>query len=59
MDIKNLVAIDVHTHAHVSHSVSEPPGNVEVQEAANRYFKHEGSSMVRVLPSTSKAQSTP
>jgi uncharacterized protein len=44
MDITNLVAIDVHTHAHVSHSVSEPPGSKEVREAANRYFKHEGGS---------------
>ena len=44
MDITNLVAIDVHTHAHVSHSVSEPPGNKEVREAANRYFKREGGS---------------
>ncbi|MEO8970769.1 MAG: amidohydrolase family protein [Ktedonobacteraceae bacterium] len=44
MDVTNLVAIDVHTHAHVSRHVSEAPGNIEVREAAKRYFKHEGDS---------------
>ena len=44
MDITNIVAIDVHTHAHVSPHVDEAPGNAEVKEAARRYFKNEGNS---------------
>ncbi len=44
MDVTNLVAIDVHTHAHVSRNVSTEPHNHEVGEAAKRYFKQEGSS---------------
>jgi len=45
MDIINIIAIDVHTHAHISRNVSEIPGNPEVREAARRYFKQEGSSL--------------
>jgi hypothetical protein len=44
MDVTNLVAIDVHTHAHVSHSVSTVPHSQDVGEAAKRYFKQEGES---------------
>jgi hypothetical protein len=46
MDITNVIAIDVHTHAHISNhiSISEVPGDTEVREAARRYFKQEGSS---------------
>src|SRR5215467_14570964 len=42
MDIKNLVAIDVHTHAEVSSRASEDPRWREIQEASAHYFKDEG-----------------
>src|SRR6266568_4020430 len=41
MDITKLVAIDVHTHAHVGRHPAEPSKRTEIQEAAQRYFKHE------------------
>lgn len=44
MDIKNLVAIDVHTHAEVSSRVSDDPRRQEMQEASAAYFKGEQSS---------------
>ena len=44
MDITNIIAIDVHTHAHISHHITEVPGDPEMWEAARRYFKQEGSS---------------
>jgi len=44
MDIINIIAIDVHTHAHIPRHVSDVPGDPEVREAARRYFKQEGSS---------------
>src|SRR5579863_7699457 len=39
MDIKNLVAIDVHTHAEVSSRVSDDPLWQAMQEASGEYFK--------------------
>jgi uncharacterized protein len=39
MDIANLVAIDVHTHAEVSERISGDPMWKEVQEASSHYFK--------------------
>ena len=44
MDITNIIAIDVHTHAHIPGHVSDVPGDTEVREATRRYFKQEGSS---------------
>lgn len=44
MDIKNLVAIDVHTHAEVSSRVPDDPRRQEMQEASAAYFKGEQSS---------------
>lgn len=41
MDIKSLVAIDVHTHAEVSSSVPDDPMWKAVQEASVLYFKDE------------------
>ena len=41
MDITNLVAIDVHTHVHVSQRTAAVHASQEVQDAAKRYFKHE------------------
>jgi predicted TIM-barrel fold metal-dependent hydrolase len=42
MDITNLVAIDVHTHAEVSQRIPDDPLWKVVQEAAADYFKAEG-----------------
>src|SRR5690348_14212946 len=39
MDVKNLVAIDVHTHAEVSSRVSDDPLWQAMQEASGAYFK--------------------
>jgi predicted TIM-barrel fold metal-dependent hydrolase len=44
MDIQNLVAIDVHTHAEVSNRFPEDPAWKAVQEASAEYFKGERSS---------------
>jgi uncharacterized protein len=41
MDVKNLVAIDVHTHAEVSSRVPDDPMWKEIQEAASEYFGEE------------------
>ena len=41
MDIKSLVAIDVHTHAEVSRKVRDDPMWKAVQEASAHYFKDE------------------
>jgi predicted TIM-barrel fold metal-dependent hydrolase len=41
MDIKNIVAIDVHTHAEVSSRVPDDPRWKEIQEASADYFKSE------------------
>ena len=41
MDIKNLVAIDVHTHAEVSERVSDNPLWEAMQQASTEYFKNE------------------
>ncbi|MFL5695120.1 MAG: 4-hydroxyphenyl-beta-ketoacyl-CoA hydrolase, partial [Ktedonobacteraceae bacterium] len=41
MDIQNLVAIDVHTHAEVSSRFPEDPEWKAVQEASAEYFKDE------------------
>src|SRR6266699_3008623 len=41
MDIKNLVAIDVHTHAEVSSRISDDPLWQSMQEASAAYFKNE------------------
>ena len=43
MDTKNLVAIDVHTHAEVSSRIPDDPLWQAMQEASARYFKDEGS----------------
>ncbi|HEV2579517.1 MAG TPA: amidohydrolase family protein [Ktedonobacteraceae bacterium] len=42
MDVKNLVAIDVHTHAEVSSRVPDDPLWKAMQEASADYFKDEG-----------------
>src|SRR5437762_8241378 len=42
MDTKNLVAIDVHTHAEVSSRIPDDPLWQAMQEASARYFKDEG-----------------
>lgn len=44
IDIKNIVAIDVHTHAEVSERVADAAQSKEVQEASKEYFKNEQSS---------------
>ncbi|MFL5664001.1 MAG: 4-hydroxyphenyl-beta-ketoacyl-CoA hydrolase, partial [Ktedonobacteraceae bacterium] len=41
MNIENLVAIDVHTHAEVSSRLPEDPEWKAVQEASAEYFKDE------------------
>lgn len=41
MDIDNLVALDVHTHAEVSCRQPEDDYGHEFKEAAQRYFKHD------------------
>src|SRR5437764_13703950 len=41
MDIKNLLAIDVHTHAEVSNRISDDPLWQAMQEASTQYFKNE------------------
>src|SRR6266704_1861668 len=43
MDIKNIVAIDVHTHAEVSGRIPDDPRWQEMQEASAQYFKDEGA----------------
>ncbi|MBV9231058.1 MAG: amidohydrolase [Chloroflexi bacterium] len=43
MDVKNLVAIDVHVHAEVSHQHPDDPSTQAIQEAAKQYFKSEGT----------------
>src|SRR5215467_14363196 len=45
MDIKNLVAIDVHTHAEVSSKVSSDPNWKAMEEAAELYFKDDRPRM--------------
>src|SRR5579884_3937118 len=42
MDIQNLVAIDVHTHAEVSSRIPDDPQWQAILEASGRYFKDEG-----------------
>jgi predicted TIM-barrel fold metal-dependent hydrolase len=42
MDVKNLVAIDVHTHAEVSERFADDPLWKEMKEASKDYFKDEG-----------------
>src|ERR1700742_211962 len=42
MDTKNLVAIDVHTHATVSIRQLEDPAKKAMQDAVVAYFKEEG-----------------
>ncbi len=42
MDINNVVAIDVHTHAEVSSRISDDPLWQAMQEASTQYFKDEG-----------------
>ena len=42
MDIQNLVAIDVHTHAEVSQRLPDDPMWKAMQEASADYFKDEG-----------------
>jgi predicted TIM-barrel fold metal-dependent hydrolase len=42
MDIQNLVAIDVHTHAEVSQRLPADPAWKAMQEASKDYFKDEG-----------------
>src|SRR6266700_7535608 len=41
MDIKNLVAIDMHTHAEVSERISDDPLWEAMQKASTEYFKNE------------------
>jgi len=43
IDTANLVAIDVHVHAHVSERIADDPAWQEVLEAGGRYFKEEGT----------------
>jgi uncharacterized protein len=42
MDVANLVAIDVHTHAEVSERIPADHGWEGVREASTAYFKNEG-----------------
>ena len=44
MDIKNLIAIDIHTHAEVSSRLPEDPAWNEVKEASSAYFKEQNKS---------------
>ncbi len=41
MDVKSLVAIDVHTHAEVSSRIADDPMSKAMYEASIQYFKHE------------------
>ncbi len=41
MDVKNLVAIDIHTHAEVSERIANESHSEEVREASDKYFKRE------------------
>src|SRR6266581_3258014 len=41
MDIKSLVAIDVHTHAEVSSRIADNPMSQAMHEASMQYFKKE------------------
>jgi uncharacterized protein len=45
MDIKSLVAIDMHTHAEVSSRVSDDPSWKAFEEASEHYFKDERPHM--------------
>jgi uncharacterized protein len=45
MDIKSLVAIDMHTHAEVSSRVPDDPSWKEFEEASKHYFKDERPHM--------------
>ena len=42
MDVKSLVAIDVHTHAEVSSRIPDDPMSQAMREASIQYFKNEG-----------------
>ncbi len=42
MDIQNLLAIDVHTHANVSQRIPDDPLWRSIQEESGRYFHEEG-----------------
>ena len=42
MDLQNIVAIDVHTHAEISERIPDDPLRQAIQEASSQYFKHEG-----------------
>src|ERR1700730_4000240 len=42
MDIENLIAIDVHTHAEISSRIPDDPLWQAIQEASGSYFKQEG-----------------
>lgn len=42
MDVKSLVAIDMHTHAEVSSRIPDDPMSEAMYEASIQYFKHEG-----------------
>jgi uncharacterized protein len=42
MNVKELVAIDVHTHAEVSSRILDDPGRQALQEASAQYFKSAG-----------------
>jgi uncharacterized protein len=41
MDVKSLVAIDMHTHAEVSSRIADDPMSKAMYEASIQYFKHE------------------
>jgi predicted TIM-barrel fold metal-dependent hydrolase len=45
MDIQQLVAIDVHAHAHRSERIPDDPRWQEILEAGGRYFKEEGDQL--------------
>lgn len=45
MDIENLVAIDMHTHAEVSNRIPNDPGWKAFEEASAQYFKDERPHM--------------
>ncbi|HKC76150.1 MAG TPA: 4-hydroxyphenyl-beta-ketoacyl-CoA hydrolase, partial [Chloroflexota bacterium] len=42
MNVRDLVAIDVHTHAEVSSRIPDDPGRQAIQEASAHYFKSAG-----------------
>jgi predicted TIM-barrel fold metal-dependent hydrolase len=42
MDVEQLVAIDVHAHAHVSERIPVDPRWQEIQKAMGQYFKEDG-----------------